>query len=154
MTTEATTDKIASALPFDIPLPASREALLRRIIKVKGVQNRPLEVGAAVRIVDHLIEAMGDKAEEHLSVFGDRCGQRLAVEVSKVLHAASQAQVTYSDDVQLIALSKTRETRKLQINGHADGSFDKAIAFGGWSKNLYSHAWFDTSRIQGSERHR
>lgn len=29
--------------------------------------------------------------------------------------------------------------------GHADGAFDKSLAFNGWERNLYSHAWFDTT---------
>lgn len=143
--TETATDRIVSALPLDIPLSDTREALIRRVMSVKGVPNRALELGAAQRIVDHLIEAMGEKAADHLSAFVDRCGQRLATEVAKTLRGVSQAQVTYDDDVELVALTKTRETRKRQVAGHADGSFDKAIAFNGWSKNLYSHAWFDTA---------
>jgi type III restriction enzyme len=114
-------------------------------MSVKGVPNRPLELGAAQRIVDCLIKAMGDKVADHLSAFGERCGQRLAIEVAKTLRDANSAQVTYSDDVEVVALCKTRETRKRQVAGHADGSFDKAVAFNGWSKNLYSHAWFDTA---------
>jgi type III restriction enzyme len=145
VTTETATDKIVSALPLDIPLSVSRESLIRRVMSVKGVPNRALELGAAQRIVDHLIEAMDEKAADHLSAFVDRCGQRLATEVAKTLRDVSQAQVTYDDDVQLVALTKTRETRKRQVAGHADGSFDKAIAFNGWSKNIYSHAWFDTA---------
>ena len=145
VSTETAVDKISSALPLDIPLSASREALVRRVMSVKGVPNRPLEVGAAQRVVDRLIEAMGDKAADHLSAFGERCGQRLANEVTKTLLDVNSAQVTYSDDVELVALRKTRETRKRQVAGHADGSFDKAVAFNGWSKNLYSHAWFDTA---------
>ena len=145
VTTETASDKIVSALPLDIPLAVTREALIRRVMAVKGVPNRALELGAAQRIVDHLIEAIGEKAADHLSAFVDRCGQRLATEVAKTLRDVSQAQVTYADDVQLLALSKTREARKRQVAGHADGSFDKAVAFNGWSKNLYSHAWFDTA---------
>ena len=145
VSTETAVDKISSALPLDIPLSASREALVRRVMSVKGVPNRPLEVGAAQRIVDRLIEAMEDKATDHLSAFGERCGQRLANEVTKTLRDVNSAQVTYSDDVELVALCKTRETRKRRVAGHADGSFDKAVAFNGWSMNLYSHAWFDTA---------
>ncbi|MFD9133656.1 DEAD/DEAH box helicase family protein [Streptomyces bottropensis] len=146
VTTETATDKIISALPLEIPLSDTRKALILRVMSIKGVPNRALELGAAGRIVDHLIEAMGEKAADHLSAFVDRCGQRLATEVAKTLRDVSQAaQVNYDDDVQLVALTKTRETRKRQVAGHADGSFDKAIAFNGWSKNLYSHAWFDTA---------
>jgi len=145
VSTETAVDKIASVLPFDIPLSQSKESLVARIMAVKGVPSRALELGAAQRIVEHLVEAMGDTAAEHLSAFGERCGQRLAIEVAKALRDANSAQVTYSDEVQLVALEKTREARKRQATGHADGQFDKAIAFNGWNKNLYSHAWFDTS---------
>ncbi|MEV5678935.1 DEAD/DEAH box helicase family protein [Streptomyces sp. NPDC052179] len=143
--TETATDTVISALPLEIPLTDTKNSLVRRVMSVKGVPNRQLEVGAAQRIVDRLVEAMGEKATEHLSHFVDRCGQRLATEVARTLQDANQAVVSYADDVQLVALSKTRVTRKRQMAGHADGSFDKAIAFNGWSKNLYSHAWFDTA---------
>lgn len=142
---ETATDRLTAALPLDIPLSTSKEGLVRRVMSVKGVPNRALEVGAAQRIVDRLVDAMGDKAADHLSAFGTRCGQRLANEVAKTLREVNSAQVTYADDVELVALCKTRESRKRHVAGHADGSFDKAVAFNGWSKNLYSHAWFDTS---------
>lgn len=142
--TETAADTVHSALPLDIPLSVTQNSLVKRVMGVKGVPNRQLEVGAAQRIVDHLIGAMGDKATEHLSAFVDRCGQRLASEVARTLRETNNAQVSYADDVEIVALSKTRVTRKRQMAGHADGSFNKAIAFNGWSKNLYSHAWFDT----------
>jgi len=145
VTTETAADAIQAALPLEIPLSASTAALVRRVMSVKGVQNRPAEVGAAQRIVQHLVDAMGDKAADHLSAFADRCGQRLAAEVATTLRGLSPAQFTYSDDVEVLALTKTRESRKRQVAGHADGSFDKAFAFNGWRKNLYSHAWFDTT---------
>ncbi|MEV7197151.1 DEAD/DEAH box helicase family protein [Streptomyces sp. NPDC093510] len=142
--TETATDTVVSALPLDIPLSVTRNALVQRVMSVKGVPNRQLEVGAAQRIVDHLIKAMGDKATEHLAAFVDRCGQRLAAEVARTLRATTNAQVSYTDDVEILALSKTRVTRKRQMAGHADGAFSKTTAFNGWTKNLYSHAWFDT----------
>lgn len=144
MDTETASDKIASTLALDIPLDSSREALLRRVMNVKGVQNRPLELGAAQRIVDRLISAMGDEAAAFLSAFVDRCGQRLAAEVTRALADASRAQVTYEDAVALEPLTKTREARKERVTGHADGSFNKSTAFNGWEKNLYSHCWFDS----------
>ncbi len=145
VTTEAATDRLAAALPLDIPLEASRAALVRRVMSVSGVQNRPQEVGAAQRIVKHVIDAMGDQAQETLSAFHDRCGQRLAHEVKKTLRDLSRVPVSYEDEVEIVALDKPRETRKAQVAGHADGSFDKALAFNGWNKNLYSHAWFDSA---------
>ncbi|OKK18131.1 hypothetical protein AMK16_17370 [Streptomyces sp. CB00455] len=142
--TETAADTVVSALPLNIPLSVTQNSLVQRVMSVKGVPNRQLEVGAAERIVDRLIKAMGEKATEHLSAFVDRCGQRLATEVSRTLRATTQAQVSYADDVEILALSKTRVARKRQVAGHADGAFSKTIAFNGWTKNLYSHAWFDT----------
>ncbi|MFC6880249.1 MULTISPECIES: DEAD/DEAH box helicase [Actinomadura] len=143
--TEEATDRISSALPLDIPLSESRSMLIRRVMSVKGVANRALELGAAGRIVDRVIDAMGDKAAEHLSAFGERCGQRLAAEVAKALGAMSRsAQVKYSDNVELLALNKPRQSDRAQAPGHADGSFDRKLAFGGWRKNLYTHSWFDS----------
>jgi type III restriction enzyme len=143
--TETASDRIVSSLSLDIPLEASKHGLLRRVMAVKGVQNRPLEVGAAKRIVDGLVDAMGDEAGAFLSAFGDRAGQRLSAEVSRALSDTSRAQVIYEDEVVLEPLNHVREARKEQNARHADGSFNKATAFNGWDRNLYSHAWFDTT---------
>lgn len=137
-------ESMEATLAFDIPLSASRTALLNRVMDIKGVQRRSTEIGAATRIVDRVIAAMGDDAGASLSAFGDRCAARLADEVSSALNAASRSRVEFEDEVSLVALDKTRKARKKRVAGHADGGFDKAIAFNGWVKNLYSHAWFDT----------
>jgi type III restriction enzyme len=112
---------------------------------VKGVQRRPTELGAAQRIVETLVEAMGVDAGAYLSAFGDRCGQRLAREVAAAVRDAGAAQVTFEDDVVVAPLDKVREARKSKVAEHADGSFNRSTAFNGWAKCLYSHAWFDTS---------
>lgn len=143
--TEAASDAISSSLALDIPLSESRASLLRRVMGVPGVQSRPTEVGAAQRIVDHTIEAMGPDAPAFLSVFGPRCGQRLARAVSEALAETSKAQVTYDDKVDLVELDKVRTTNKRPVAGHADGAFDKRTAFNGWERCLYTHAWFDST---------
>lgn len=143
--TAKATDAVQSSLALDIPQETSKAGLRERVMGVRGVQRRPLELGAANRIVDRVVAAMGNEAGAYLSAFGDRAGQRLASEVSAALRDASRAQVTYEDEVELAALNVVRETRKERIAGHADGSFSKATAFNGWDHNLYSHAWFDTS---------
>jgi type III restriction enzyme len=142
--TEQAKDTLQSSLALDIPLDTSKIGLRERVMAVKGVQRRPLELGAANRIVERIVGAMGEDAGAFLSAFGDRAGQRLAAEVASALREVSQAEITYEDEVQLAPLDKVRETRKERVAGHADGSFNKAIAFNGWAHNLYSHAWFDT----------
>lgn len=145
MDTEAAQDAIEATFALDIPLSASRQTLLSYVMSVKGVQPRQLEVGAAERIVDRAIAAMGDDAAVYLSAFGQRCGQRLAATVEALLSSISRAQVTYEDTVELVTLNKIREASKRPVAGHADGAFSKTVAFNGWQKNLYTHAWFDTS---------
>ena len=63
----------------------------------------------------------------------------------KTLRDFNPTQITYTDDVEWLAIDKTRKAQRKQEAGHADGTFDKALAFNGWQKNLYSHAWFDST---------
>lgn len=137
-------DDIAATIALDFPLESSRQALLHRIMTVPGVSRRPTELGAAKRIVDRLIAAMGPDAETSLSAFGERCGQRLATEVRSALTAATSSQVIYEDTIEVIPLTKVRSAAKKQHEGHPDTGFDKKVVFDGWRANLYSHAWFDT----------
>lgn len=137
-------DDVEATLAFDIPMSESRAALVNRVMDVRGVQRRATELGAAARIVDRLIAAMGDEASASLSAFGDRCAQRLAAEVMAALIAASDVRVEFDEHVEMVPLNKTRQARKKRVAGHADGGFDRSVSFNGWGKNLYSHAWFDS----------
>ena len=141
---EAASGVVKATLALDIPLSSSKDSLFQYVMRVPGVQPRTLEVGAARRIVERVVDAMGDEAAVCLSAFGERCGQRLAQAVQQALKKANSAAVTYEDEVQLVALTKTREANKKAVAGHADGAFLTSLAFNGWKKNLYSHSWFDT----------
>ncbi|OLT40543.1 hypothetical protein BJF86_16270 [Serinicoccus sp. CNJ-927] len=137
-------DEIAATIALDIPLSASRQMLVERVMNVPGVKPRATEHGAAERIVDRLISAMGDDAATALSAFGERCGQRLADGVRDAVREASSSQVSYEDQVDMVSLDRERSAAKRQHEGHPDTGFDRATAFDGWAKNLYSHAWFDS----------
>ncbi|MFG2779228.1 DEAD/DEAH box helicase family protein [Streptomyces prunicolor] len=142
---ETARDSVRAALPLDTPLVESRRALVRRAMLAKDVPSRANERGAAERIVDCVIKAMGDDAQECLSAFGEVCGQRLVAQISRKLREFNPTQITYTDDVEWLKIDKVRKAQRKQEAGHADGSFDKTVAFNGWQKNLYSHAWFDSS---------
>lgn len=137
-------DEIAATIALDIPLSASRQMLLKRVMDVPGVKPRPTEHGAAERIVDRLMAAMGEDAATTLSAFGERCGQRLADGVREAIREASNSQVSYEDQVDMVRLDSARSAAKRQHDGHPDTGFDRATAFDGWARNLYSHAWFDS----------
>lgn len=141
---ESAADEISATFVMDVPLETSRQILLEHVMAVKGVAQRPAEIGAAQRIVARVIDAMGEEAAPSLSAFMERCAQRLQAEVSAALRDANTGQVSYEDKVELVALEKMRIARKRQLDGHPDGGFDRNVAFNGWQRNLYSHAWFDT----------
>jgi type III restriction enzyme len=134
-----------ATLALDIPLETSRQGLLRAVMAVKGVQQRPAEVGAAKRIVDKMIDQMGPEAAVTLSAFGDRCAQRLKDQVSEMLRQAGSAQVRFEDTVEMTVLDKPRISSRRQSDDHADGAFDRSVAFDGWTKSLYPYAWFDVT---------
>lgn len=72
-------------------------------------------------------------------------GQRLQDAVRTALRAVDGGEVTFNaTDATLVEINKVREVNKRAVAGHADGAFTKTLAFNGWDKNLYSHAWFDT----------
>jgi type III restriction enzyme len=132
------------ALTLDIPLDTSRQGLVERVMKVRGVQRRATEMTAAGRLVDVVIGAMGDEAGLHLSAYFDRCARRLADTVAAQLKRVSVDHVTFSDEVRIAPLEKVRTVRKLHNTDHTE-TFDKATAYNGWKSNLYGYSWFDTS---------
>ena len=128
---------------FDIPLATSRASLVASVMNTKDVQRREAEFGAAERIVDLVIDAMGNKAALHLSAYLERCARRLSSEVSKQLKEVRSGYVTYESEVRLNKLNKGRSTDKKHKSEHTE-NFMKSSAYNGWTNNLYEYAWFDT----------
>lgn len=129
---EAAADEISATFVMDVPLETSRQILLEHVMAVKGVAQRPAEIGAAQRIVARVIDAMGEDAAPSLSAFMERCAQRLQAEVSAALRDANTGQVSYEDTVELVALEKMRFARKRQLDGHpTEGSTATSPSTGG-----------------------
>src|SRR5260370_1815143 len=59
------------ALALDIPLEASREGLVRAIMRIPSVRPDAGEARAAQRLANLVIDGMGAQAAQHLSAFGD-----------------------------------------------------------------------------------
>lgn len=132
------------ALALDIPLEASREGLVRAIMRIPSVRPDAGEARAAQRLADLVIGSMGTEAEKHLSAFGERAARRLASLVTAQLKMVANQDVVFSDEVRFQILGKERKTTKEHLDGHSE-PHSKSIAFGGWNKCLYEYAWFDTS---------
>lgn len=132
------------ALALDIPLEASREGLVRAIMRIPSVRPDAGEARAAQRLANLVIASMGTEAEKHLSAFGERATRRLASLVTAQLKMVANQDVVFSDEVRFQTLQKERKTTKEHLDGHSE-PHSKSIAFGGWDKCLYEYAWFDTS---------
>ncbi|RZT83860.1 type III restriction enzyme [Pseudonocardia sediminis] len=132
------------ALSLDIPLDASRQGLLKAIMRVPSVRPEIGETRVAQRLADLVVEGMGPDAHKHLSAFGERAARRLASLVTDQLKAVASQDVVFSDEVRFQPLSKERVTTKEHLAGHSE-PHSKSIAFDGWKKCLYEYAWFDTS---------
>lgn len=143
--TESTESHVAASMVLDRPLAETRTALIRTVMSLKGVEPRPTERGAAARIVDVVIDAMGEDGAATLSAFGDRCGQRLAGAVQQFLDEDSKAAVTFGESLTWKRLEKDRTAAKAETDDHPDAGFRKDTAFDGWQNCLYSHCWFDSS---------
>lgn len=142
--TEVAQDLIHGSRGLDLALADAKLLLVSAVLAVEGVEKRPSEVGAAERIVDAVVDAMGADVQNTLSAYIERCARRLAEQVRNVLRQTSKAQVNFDDDIELVPLTKTRGAMKRTVDKHPDDGFDKALAFGGWKRNLYEYAWFDT----------
>ncbi|GAA1298152.1 DEAD/DEAH box helicase [Pseudonocardia xinjiangensis] len=132
------------ALSLDIPLSASRQGLVKAIMRVPSVRPEAGEARAAQRLADLVIDGMGADADKHLSAFGERAARRLADLVTNQLKAVANQDVVFSDKVRFQPLGKERVTIKEHLDGHSE-PHSKSIAFDGWKKCLYEYAWFDTS---------
>lgn len=137
-------DDTVQALILDTPLETSRKALIKQVMKTPGVEQRKNELRAAETIVDTVIEAMGDSAEQNLSAYLERASKRLAAQVSTQLKEFTNTSVTFGEEVRLAVLNKPRIARRRHEPEHED-TFKRSLAYNGWRKNSYEYAWFDSS---------
>lgn len=129
---------------LDIPLETSRAALVDAVLTAPGVTRRISEENAAKKIVDTIIEAMGEDAALHLSAYLDTAKSRLMQKVSTLLESVQTTGITYSDEVELKPLDKARRCAKQHQKEKVE-TFQKGLAYNGWSKALYEYASFDSS---------
>ncbi|QGP90585.1 hypothetical protein GKZ92_22990 (plasmid) [Gordonia sp. 135] len=129
---------------LDIPLETSRAALVDAVLTAPGVTRRISEENAAKKIVDTIISAMGADAALHLSAYLDTAKSRLMQKVSALLESVQTTGITYSDEVELKPLNKARRCAKQHQKEKVE-TFQKGLAYNGWSRALYEYASFDSS---------
>ncbi|MCB1256390.1 MAG: DEAD/DEAH box helicase family protein [Microthrixaceae bacterium] len=136
-------DEYRAGVRRDVPLEQSREELVDAVLSAPGVVRRPTEEKAAERIVDTIIAAMGDKAGLYLSVYMSTAKVKVAERVSELLTSMNSGAVTYSDVVEVSPLDKGRKCARKHQKEKVE-TFEKGLAYNGWTKGLYEYAAFDS----------
>lgn len=129
---------------LDLPLDDLRNTLINAVLSAPGVGRRTSEFNAAAGIANTIIEAMGEDAEARLSSYLQTAKRRVAQLVTTKLKAIEVGGTTFDDTVKLEPLSKPRKTTRFHQPDRVE-NFEKTAAYGGWKKNLYEYAWFDSS---------
>ncbi|GAA1114466.1 DEAD/DEAH box helicase [Arthrobacter flavus] len=140
-------DAISSKPTLDLPLELSRIALISHVMDLPMVDSssasRSVEKANAGRLVDALIEGLGDQAPTLLSAFGGRAAVRLAR-----LIQAEQRKVTpgigYEEQIGFAKLAPSRNLGTRVMSDDRRGSFSKTTAYEGWAKSRMSADWFDS----------
>lgn len=135
-------DHVQAAL-FDRPLDETRKSMIERIISAGIVERRGVETAAAAQLVDAVISGMGADAGPYLSNFFDTALDRILVLI-KELFAQTGGQTSFEAELEFVNLDKTR-TSRLEQRAETSDAYEGRFSYNGWKRNLYSHAWFDTS---------
>lgn len=136
------TSRVGATL-FDVPLETTRQDLVRRVLTSPWVSARGVEAIAAQELVDAVIQGMGQEAQQYLSNFFEVAARRLLELIRSQLEPSAGSTV-FDDELDMRPLDGIRETRRPQKADTPD-LFEPDYAYNGWTKHLYTHAWFDSS---------
>lgn len=141
-------DAITSKAALDLPLNFSRQELISQVMALDMVDSsaaaRSVEKSNAGRLVDCLIEGLGDSAQELLAAYNGRAAVRLA----RLVHI-EQRKVTpgigYNSEVSFVSFSPARPLGTRVMTEDLRGDFKRSLAYKGWSKSRFGTDWFDSS---------
>lgn len=140
-------DAVTSKATLDMPLEISRRELVAHVLALPMVDSsgaaRSVERTNAGRLVDALIEGLGDKAASLLSAYNGRAAQRLAhlvqVEQKKVTPG-----VGYVEEISFADFTPTRNLGARVETDNRRGKFSKSLAYKGWKRSRFETDWFDS----------
>lgn len=141
-------DPITSKATLDMPLDVSRDALVGQVMGLPMVDSgsavRSMEKSNARRLVDLLIEGLGDDAEQLLAAYGGRAAVRLG-RLIQAEQKKTPSQVAYDEQVEFVTFAPTRRLGAREVTDDINGKFEKRRAYTGWKKSLMPTEWFDST---------
>jgi type III restriction enzyme len=136
----AATDKVIAASPH-LDLGEGRATLVEAMMNLGLVKATAQEKNGAIRLVNALIEGLGNDAEKRLSAFFNTV---LDTVNSTLLARYRSVPAGESIQVSEKVLSVSR-TNSRPVTGNHYEEFDRAHAYDGWKKSLVAIEWFDSS---------
>ncbi|MET3948260.1 type III restriction enzyme [Arthrobacter sp. UYCu512] len=141
-------DAITSKAPLDIPLAFSRQELISQVMALDMVDSsadaRSVEKSNAGRLVDCLIEGMGDAAQSLLAAYNGRAAVRLG-RLIQIEQRKLTPGVGYDSQVSFVKFAPTRSLGVRSVTDDLRGDFQRSRAYKGWAKSRFGTDWFDSS---------
>ena len=128
------------------PLADSIDAI---VVGVMATGIVPARVGEPVilrRLVDALVEGVGENAEEVLSAYPERAVAGIVAKI-KDTQRKFVPKPNFSGDVKLEVFAKVREGR-VAVYGDRFGPFARGAGYSGFAKSTYEQEWFDSGSAE------
>lgn len=142
------TDLISSAATLDVDIDWSRSELVRHILQLPmvdaGADARAVERVNAERLVDAFIRGLGDEAPALLAAYAGRSAVRLGQHIQQEMRNTGTG-IAYTDRYEDILFAPVRVLGTRIESDDLRGKFATSIAYNGWARSVFSHAWFDST---------
>jgi len=105
---------------------------------------RTVERSNAERLVNAFIRGLGDEAQTLLAAYAGRSAVRLGQHIQQEMRRANTG-IAYIDSYEDFLFSPTRLLGTRTESNDLRGKFSTSIAYTGWARSAFSHAWFDST---------
>lgn len=142
LVTSSAADRVVTQIRV-LPLADLVSNLTNAVLASPAVPARKDQRAAARPLIEALLQGLGEKAQEVLSLYLDRVVVRLVRLVADEQRRFSSKPV-YRDVVEMQAFSPVRTGRE-SISLDRIGAFSRGTGYEGWKRSLYAQVWFDSS---------
>jgi type III restriction enzyme len=141
-------DIITSPSVLDVDLDWSKLELIQFVLQLPIVDSsnamRRAERKHAKRLVNAMVEGLGDKAETLLSAYLGRAKVRLG-DLITAEQRKLKPTLSFDTEVDFEAFNPIRTLGVRTISTDRYAGFSKDVAYEGWAKSLLALDWFDSS---------
>jgi type III restriction enzyme len=137
-------EDVASAAQVT-PLADSRARLVADIMASGCVPDRQGQTAHLNRMVDALVEGLGDKAEVALAAFPQRAAEAIVGRIRAHL-SGRQPLTKLADEIEMRPFTTVRHGRPTVLT--RGDPFSRGVGYSGFTKSLYPQDWFDSGTAE------